>query len=571
MMNPANLQGAAPPLVRLILSPWLWLGAFLAAILLLLSLPVRLPVGPNYWDIAVYLDGGHRLAIGHMPHRDFFAPVGGLSYLLFRIVEMVWPNAHPLLIVQWCVLIVALPPVVIATAHIARSSRGQALALLLPFLFFAMVPINGVELYPSPGFDAYGNYNRHICLLLYALMAVLWRMPQGRLKLVLALWIMAGLIGIKITGFMVGLGLLIHAVIAGRMSWKGFALVLGAMAAALVLLDASTSMVRAYVADILSLVAMNRGSLAGRFLTVASLEFDVLAGGTLLVLTLLLAEWRGIAAGHPLVSTGFIRSLADSHAARIGVALIGGAVFETQNTGSQEFIFLWPVIVPVIAAAWQALPGETFHRWRAVILVLAAATLLPHGMKILHRTARAIASAPTYAALDAPHLGPLGRVSGKPEHLRRAEILLDHYVRHREAYASFADQNELPSAILFSELDYQLAWLMGVDRAIGALKAHEMRTGRKIASLYALDFVDIFSPILQRDTALHVPIGLDAFRTFPEPDAAILDDLRRVEGILVPSCPVTHARRIIAERFAPALEGRERIEITPCWALHVKR
>jgi hypothetical protein len=570
-MNPATLQESDSSLRRLILSPWLWLGAFIAGILLLLSLPVRLPIGPNYWDIAVYLDGGHRLAIGHMPHRDFFAPVGGLSYLLFRIVEMIWPNAHPLLIVQWCVLIVALPPVIAATAHVARMSRGQALALLLPFLFFAAVPINGVELYPSPGFDAYGNYNRHICLLLYALMAVLWRMPQGRLKLALALWIMAGLIGIKITGFMVGLGLFAHAAIAGRISWKGFALVLGALAAGLLLLDVSTSMVRAYVADILSLVAMNRGSLAGRFLTVASLEFDVLAGGALLVLTLLIAEWRGISAGHPLVSTGFIRSLADSHAARIGVALIGGTVFETQNTGSQEFIFLWPVVVPVMAAAWQAVPGATFHRWRAAILVLAAATLLPHGMKILHRTARAIASAPVYAALDAPHLGPLGRVSGKPEHLRRAEILLDHYVRHRAAYASLADENELPSAILFSELDYQLAWLMGVDRAIGALKAHEARTGRKIASLYALDFVDIFSPILERDTALHVPIGLDAFRTFPEPDAAILDDLRRVEGILVPSCPVTHARRIIAERFAPALEGREVVALTPCWALHVKR
>jgi hypothetical protein len=571
MMNPVSTQESTSSPVRLLLSPWLWLGLFLCGLLLLLSLPVRLPIGPNYWDIAVYLDGGHRLSLGHMPHRDFFAPVGGLSYLMFRSVELIWPNAHPLLIVQWCVLIVALAPVVIATAHVARSSRGQALALLLPFLFFAAVPINGLELYPSPGFDAYGNYNRHICLLLYALMAVLWRMPQGRLKLLLALWLMAGLIGIKITGFLVGLGLFLHATVAGRVGWKGFALVLAALAAGLVLTDFTTGMVRAYVADILSLVAMNRGSLAARFLTVASLEFDVLAGGALLVLALLAAEWRGVMAERALVSTDFIRALADSHAARIGVALIGGALFETQNTGSQEFIFLWPVVVPAMVAAWCALPGEALFRWRALILVLAAVTLMPHGMKILHRTARAVASAPGYAALQAPHLGPLGRVSAKPEHLRRAEILLDHYVTHRAAYVALADKDELPSAILFSELDYQLAWLMGVDRAIAALKAHEASTGRRLASLYALDFVDIFSSILERDTALHVPIGLDAFRTFPEPDAAIIDDLRRVEGILVPSCPVTHARRIIAERFAPALEGRERIELTPCWALHVKR
>jgi hypothetical protein len=220
--------------------------------------------------------------------------------------------------------------------------------------------------------------------------------------------------------------------------------------------------------------------------------------------------------------------------------------------------------------AWRALPGDAFYRWRAVILVLSMATLLPHGMKILHRTARAVASAPGYLALDAPHLGPLGRVSAKPEHMRRAGILLDHYARHRAAYAALADQNELPSAILFSELDYQLAWLMSVDRAIAALKAHEARTGRLLASLYALDFVDIFSPIMARDTALHVPIGLDAFRTFPEPDAEILAALRKVEGILVPSCPVTHARRIILERFSPALEGRTTIGLTPCWSLSVK-
>jgi hypothetical protein len=561
---------AARPL-RLFLSPWTWLGAFLACALAMLWLPMRLPIGPNYWDIAVYLDGGHRLALGHVPHRDFFAPVGGLSYVLFHAFELIWPNAHPLLIVQWCVLPVALPPMVLVTAHVARRSQGEALALLLPFLFFAAVPINGVELYPSPGLDAYGNYNRHICLILYALVAALWRLPNGGLKLALAFWLLAALVGIKITGFVVGLGLVIHAAIAGRVGWRGLALVIAGLLAGLALIDLTTGAVRAYLHDIASLIAMNRGSLAARVLTVASLEFDVLAGGFGLTWLLLALEWRGLRQDRALLSAGFIRALADSHAARIGVALIGGALFETQNTGSQEFIFLWPLVLPVMLLAWRSVPGDAYHRWRAAILVLAMATLLPHGMKILHRTARAVASAPGYAALDAPHLGPLGRVSAKAEHMRRAGILLDHYAAHRAAYGAMAERGELPSAILFSEPDYQLAWLMSVDRAIGALKAHETRAGRRLASLYALDFVDIFSPLLERDTALHVPIGLDAFRTFPEPDAEILEALRQVEGILVPSCPETHARRIIRERFAPALTGREVVALTPCWALHVKR
>ncbi len=48
-----------------------------------------------------------------------------------------------------------------------------------------------------------------------------------------------------------------------------------------------------------------------------------------------------------------MQRLADSHGARIGVALIGGALFETQNTGSQEFIFLWPHLMAVILLAWR--------------------------------------------------------------------------------------------------------------------------------------------------------------------------------------------------------------------------
>ncbi len=554
---------------RLALSPWLWLAAFLGLALMLLALPIRLPIGPNFWDIAVYLDGAHRLTLGHMPHRDFFAPVGGLSYALYHLVEIIFPQAHPLLIVQWCVLLAALPPLMVVVAR--ETSRGEALALLLPFLFFAAVPINGVELYPSPGFDAYGNYNRHICLLLYALVAVLWRLPAGWLKALLALWLLLALAGIKITGFLVGVGLVAHAAVAGRMGWRRTLAIAAALVATLLALDAATGMVTSYIKDIRSLVAMNQGSLAARFLTMASIEFDVLAGGVLLTMLLVWLGLRSILPGTPLFSWRFIQKLADSHGARIGVTLIGGALFETQNTGSQEFIFLWPHLLAVIILAWRAETPFSSEGLRALVLVLAIATLLPHAMKILHRTARALASAPTYQKLDAPHLGPLGRISGKAEHMRRARILLDHYVTHRAAYAAFAAQDELPSAILFSELDYQLAWLMSANEAIGAFRTFEARAGRKVASLYTLDFVDIFSAILDRDTALHVPIGLDAFRTFPEPDAEILNDLRRVEGLFVPSCPVTHARRIIAERFSPALEGREAIALTPCWTLMLKR
>ncbi len=538
--------------------PWLWLGVFLAAIALLLSAPLTLPIGANYWDLAVYVDGAHRLAQGQLPHRDFFAPVGGLGYALYWALQSLVPQAHPLLIVQWSVLVLALPPLVCVVFVVDRTSRMTALALLLPFLLFAGLPINGVELYPSPGFDAFGNYNRQACLLLYALTATLWLLPKGPLKGVLAGWLLLALFGIKITGFVVGLGFAVHAALAGRLGWRALAMMLAAMMAILAGLDLATGVVRAYLTDIASLIAMNSGSLLSRILTVASLQFDVLLGGGLLVCALGLANWRGFAQGG-------LTPLFDHAAARVGVALLGGIAFETQNTGSQEFIFLMPVLLAITGAWWSKASA-----WRPVLIALVAMTLLPHAMKILHRGLRAIASAPTYAPLAAPEPGPIGRVSAKPELLARADVALAHQANYRPAYQAWADREFLPSAILFSEIEFQLSWLKGVSEAVAALKLHEAKTGKRFSSLYALDFVDLFAPSMRRNSPRLVPIGLDALRTFPQPDARIMAELADTDGILVPICPVLHTRRIIAERFAPALAGRPVVELTSCWQLRPK-
>jgi hypothetical protein len=538
--------------------PWLWLALFLAAIAALLSLPLTLPIGANYWDLAVYLDGAHRLVQGQLPHRDFFAPVGGLGYALFWVIQMLAPQAHPLLVVQWSVLLLALPPLACVVAVVDRTSRLTALALLLPFLLFAGLPINGVELYPSPGFDAVGNYNRQACLLLYALTATLWLLPKGSLKLALAGWLLLALFGIKITGFVVGFGFVLHATLAGRVGWRGLAIMLAAMVVILAGLDLATGVVRAYLTDIASLIAMNSGSLLSRILTVASLQFDVLLGGGLLVCALALADWRGLAEGG-------VTAFLDYPAMRAGVALLGGIAFETQNTGSQEFIFLVPVFLGLSGVWWNKASA-----WRPVLVALMAMTLLPHAMKILHRGLRAIASAPSYAPLAVPELGPVGRVSAKPELLARAGVALAHQANHRPAYQTWADHEFLPSAILFSEIEFQLSWLKGTNEAIAALKLHEAKTGKRFNSLYTLDFVDLFAPSMRRNSPRLLPIGLDALRTFPQPDTRIMAELADIDGILVPTCPALHTRRIIAERFAPALAGRAVVELTPCWQLRPK-
>ncbi len=221
-----------------------------------------------------------------------------------------------------------------------------------------------------------------------------------------------------------------------------------------------------------------------------------------------------------------------------------------------------PVLLPVMMRAWC-----DGGRLNVVVLALAVATVLPHMVKIVHRTARVAASAPIYQPVPADNLGPFGRLSAKREYLERARSLLEHQARFPQAYAFFAERDQLPTVIHYSEIDQQIAWLISLDRAIAALKRHEAETGRRYASLYSADFTDLFAPTLGRGMPRRLALGLDPGRTFPPPDAATVAELARVEGILVPHCPDTTARRIILERFQPALAGRTAIPLTPCWTL----
>jgi hypothetical protein len=78
----AYSQAEAGALSRLLTQPAFWFAAFLAAVAAGLLLPWRLPLGPNAWDTAVYLDAIHRIDVGQVPSIDFFAPVGPLGYYL---------------------------------------------------------------------------------------------------------------------------------------------------------------------------------------------------------------------------------------------------------------------------------------------------------------------------------------------------------------------------------------------------------------------------------------------------------------------------------------------------------
>ena len=202
-----------------LLSSWFWLGLMGFTCLALTIIPIQLPVGGYYWDVYFYPDAAWRIANGQIPHVDFFAPAGALAYYSYALLERIFPNGHFVLLSQWSLLLVTLPMMMWINAGIAPRNRMLALAIILPFVFFSFVPLNSKEIYANAGVDGYGMYNRHSCILLYVLVTTILFVPRGLKPALLAGLILTAVFFTKITGAVIAMGIIAHAVLAGRLSF----------------------------------------------------------------------------------------------------------------------------------------------------------------------------------------------------------------------------------------------------------------------------------------------------------------------------------------------------------------
>lgn len=537
----------------LLLSPIAWLWLTVAALFVLLTLPLAVPIGPMYWDTYIYLDAAQRIRMGQIPSIDFSTPVGALGYYLFAWGLDLFPRAQPLLLVQWSQLAVTAPLMTLVLIDADRKSRATAFLLLIPFLVFAAFPANAQFFHSYPGLDGFGIYNRQTSLLLYVLTAGLVFMRGGpRFALFCAL-VMLALFLTKITGFLVGGLVGLGAVLAGRISLGNLVLAAAAFLLPLVIIELGTGMISAYIRDILDLIAMNQDALLPRFLTVASGKLDVLMPAGLLLLVMIWADLNY--ASEP-------RRFFDRSYWWFGISLLGGTILETQNTGSQEFIFIWPVLL----MAYDRLP-QVVDRTKVTFLVLAAFCTVPTLSKVAHKTLRSVAVAPTYVQPDVPLLRNMQQVSMRPDVMERAVMLENHYATQGAAYIDLANQGQLPSWQLYNELDYQTYWVISADILVKALLQFETDNQIHLESLMTLDFVNPFPWILDRDATRKIQIGADPFRTVRQVSADALEAVRATDGVLRPKCPVTTGRRMLEERYAAALAGRQVVALDPCWDL----
>lgn len=553
----------------LIGSPLVLLAAVILLCAVLLTRPLLMPLGPMYWDLVLYLDAANRIADGQVPVIDFFTPVGPLGYWLFAGLAELFPQGQPLLIAQWSTLVVTAPAMALILRDLDRRSRPLALGLLLPYLVFQLLPINVEHFSYFPGTDGFGIYNRQISIVLYVLTAGLVFLRDRRLLAALLIWTLLAALAIKITGFVAGGFVAVFALAAGRLGWR-MALAAGLSALALLgALELGTGIVSAYLDSIAALVAINAGAILPRFLQAASLHLDIVGAGAALVMALAWFERAELA--HRVRALQRERSpaaashLLDHPLFWLIVTLAAGLFFETQNTGGQAFIFVWPVLLQLLATAMK-----DGGRRGLVLGALVAAMAIPPAETVLQRMGRTLLAQTTYVALPHTHLGLLGEVSQNREVMLNAETMMAIYPRHPQTFEDIAAARILPNSSLYSALDFQAGWLLAVDAGISAILAYEQQTGRRFQTILNLNFANPFPYLMGRSGVQHVAIGADPFRAVPAMDAQTQGEVEAADLILYPRCPVTVANARLREIYAPAMQGRREIALGPCWTGYIR-
>ncbi len=559
--------------LRLAVSPVLALAIVTALAFISLLATVPMPIGPMYWDHYIYLDAANRIFDGQMPSVDFFAPVGGLGYYLFALFLEVFPKGHPLLLASWSLLAVTAPLMAIVLWDVQRRSTSTAYALLLPFLLFSILPFNTGDFYPYPGSDGFGIYNRQVCQLLYVLACALLHVRDQRKLVVSVALAMLSLLFIKVTGVAAGVILCLMAFMTGRLGLRAAVLAGLIFFGCIVVLELTTGMVTAYAVDILALLDVNNTSLLPRLLQAGSLNFGIVVTSGVLCVALgwqrfdiVRENIRGLLERPNIAS--LIRTI-DQPALWLAAFVAAGLLFESQNTGSQAFIFLWPLLVAIlIESHGRDRASPAFFTIAALVLAIAT----PPAVLVVQKASRAWIGMVHSELLETRNIKTMGAVRVRDIQLLRAERMRQSYIDDRGTYETVANSGELPSFLLYSDFDFQALWLQSVDAAVSALRAYEATHAVRFETIMNIDFTNPFPWLLDRHAPKYIAIGADPYRAVPEPDAKVAAAVTATDIALYPTCPPTTARLKLLSLYEPLFaENHTRITLTPCFDAFIRK
>ena len=524
------------------------------------------PIGSMYWDLFLYFDAANRIFDGQLPNVDFFTPVGPLGYWLFSGALTLFPQAQPLLLVEWSLFAVSAPLMALLILDVDRTRRPVAWGLLLPFLFFAILPFNVREYFIFAGSDGFGIYNRQGAVLLYILIASLVFVRSQRTLCLIVTLCMLALFLIKVTTFVVAVPFCLLALAAGRLR-LGSAVVSAALfLAALAVLELLTGVVSAYIGDILALLSLNSGNMLMPLLSNVMRNLKTLLPVGVLILLLVVVDRRSWAERfRALVARPGPTSLAhllDHPICWLVLACVTGVVYESQNFGSQDLIFVWPILLAVIADT--RLPDAT-PRWRFAVTLLAFVAMVPVTMAVAERAGRASLGALASEPLQHDNLKTLGAVGVRTYRRDMAETFSQIYPDHRPTYEAIAAADVLPSYALFSEFKFQIGYLMHMDDAVAAIRALEADGQVRFDTLFHLSFTNPLPWLMDRSAPKHVAIGADPYRAVPPPDDQVVAAVSDVDIALYPTCPVIANNTRLLAIYAEALAAHRVVRLTRCY------
>lgn len=529
-------------------------AVFCLAAIGILCVPLVLPVGPLYWDTFIYYDAIGRIETGQLPGIDFLAPAGPLEYFLAWLGYRVFPSAHPVLLTQFQWLPLTAPLLIVILRDARRHGPVAVWGLVIPWLVMSALPFNPGGPH-SPGVDGYGIYNRNAAHLMFLASAAILFLQRAWVQVAVFSLVLLALAFCKITAFVAVGPLFLLGFAAGRLSWRT------ALATTVICLwttlcvEWATGLVSAYLGDLQTLLSLNSEGEGKRLLRAVENRFDVVLA-TLILCSLPLAPL----VRPPKEEAAWIRAPFDRPWIWISVSLFCGVLFETQNTGGHPYAIMLPALLLL-----ALLPLRPEAGWRWAALVAVAFIVVPMTADMISRAAGTLVRLPSYERVDAANLGGLGRVSAKPRWLERAAHMRAAYSGHPGTFEELAAEGELPAPALFADPDFQTLYLQELSAAVAALVRLETVVGRHAKTVYLLDFTSPLAFLMGREAPRHVSIGAAPGRTVPPLTPETAAALDATELILEPKCPAEAQQLALAEHFKPALTGRSRYRLTPCY------
>lgn len=538
---------------------------------LILNADFKIPIGPMYWDTYIYFDAIHRLNIGQLPFIDFNAPVGPMNYWLASFLYNQFPNAQPLLIIHWSLFIVTAPLMLLVSTSITQRSFGTAIAILLPFILFSIFPFGTVDFFPFPGTEGFAYYNRHGAIVLYVLTTTVFfvrnKWLQAAILAICGTLLMLG----KITAFIAALVIVGFGFIAGFVAPITVIISVAIFAISLLGLELYSGIISAYLSSIWNLATSNQSVLLPRFLTVFSQRMDVILASSLLIATLFFtslfgSDNRKISPQTYSFWLRFNQFVSQDYIA-LSFVLLAGIFYETQNTGSQAFIMIWPLVLLIL----QVRRVETGSH-NILVFVLAMAAVLPTFTKITHKALRTAAVAPTYQSIESRNLGVIGNLTAKNDFLKRIEPMQSFYIESKIQQRDLADKDILLSSIIFSEPGFQISWLELVDDAIDSIYAYEETNNVKFETVLTLDFTNIFPFLMNRNAPKYIQIGADANRTLKNFSEKATNEIMNTDIILRPTCPILPTVESIYQVYKQIIDvSHKRIKLNDCYDAYIKK